>query len=291
MLFLEFIPGKWQWTLTLLSVFWSLGQLLASLLAWAFIVNYSCSGDNTDIPQYGVCIGGENQGWRYTFYTLGAITLAMWIARFFLFNLPESPKFLISKGRDAEAIAVLKEVAIRNGRPLPEGLITVAILRTAAGQDVDSMDAEEEFVQEKRGLASLADVPRDIIQAAKNFRLSNLKPDLSRVRPLYASPKLAYNTSCIFVLWAFIGLAYPLYNAFLPLYLQNNNVSSYSNDVSTVYSQYAYISICGVPGSIIAAFLVEREFLGEPRDASAAVIFSRLLCNASKARSYTANMQ
>lgn len=46
MLFLEFIPGSKQYLLTLLSVFWSLGQLFASLIAWAFIANYTCEGTN-----------------------------------------------------------------------------------------------------------------------------------------------------------------------------------------------------------------------------------------------------
>ncbi|CAE6429807.1 unnamed protein product [Rhizoctonia solani] len=34
-LFLEFIPGSHQWLLTLLSAWWSFGQLTASLIAWA----------------------------------------------------------------------------------------------------------------------------------------------------------------------------------------------------------------------------------------------------------------
>ena len=206
----EFLPGSKQYLLTLLSVFWAFGQLVASLLAWVFIVNYSCDGDNTDIANKGPCIAADNKGWRYTFYTLGALTLAMWVCRFVIFRLPESPKYLLSKGRDAEAIAVIKEVAIRNGRPLPDSALTVAILRTAAGQEVDNMDQDEEIPAERRGLASLLDAPREIIKAAKGFRLSNIKFDLSHVKPLFASTKLALNTSTIFVLWSFIGLAYPL---------------------------------------------------------------------------------
>ena len=39
-----------QWTLTLLSVWWAFGQLVASLISWVFIANYSC---NPSIP-FGV---------------------------------------------------------------------------------------------------------------------------------------------------------------------------------------------------------------------------------------------
>ncbi|PWN96524.1 MFS general substrate transporter [Tilletiopsis washingtonensis] len=256
MLFLEFIPGNKQYLLTLLSVFWSLGQLFASLIAWAFIANYSCEGDNSNIAEFGPCVG-NNAGWRYTFYTLGAVTFAMFFARFAIFQLPESPKFLLSEGRDAEAVAVVKEIAARNGRPLDDDILSVAILRSAAGED-ESMDANNEVVaHEKRGLAGIVDMPKQLFNAMRRIRPSTFKPDLRLVRPLFSSPKVAYNTSIIFILWAFIGLAYPLYNAFLPLFLERRGTTTGASDVNTVYSQYAYISICGVPGSIIAAFMVD----------------------------------
>ncbi|GJJ08718.1 hypothetical protein Clacol_002937 [Clathrus columnatus] len=101
-LYLEHIPQSHQWTLTLLSIWWAFGQLVASLIGWAFIANFSCP--NTTIP--GECKPENNQGWRYTMYTLGALTLAMFICRYFIFDLRESSKFLIAKGRDEEAIEV-----------------------------------------------------------------------------------------------------------------------------------------------------------------------------------------
>ena len=44
-------------------------------VAWAFLTNFS-----------------SHRGWRYLVYTMGAITLVMFIFRFFLFHLFESPK-------------------------------------------------------------------------------------------------------------------------------------------------------------------------------------------------------
>ncbi|PWN43691.1 MFS general substrate transporter [Ceraceosorus guamensis] len=261
MLFLEFIPGSKQYLLTLLSVFWSIGQLIASLVAWVFIVNYTCSGDNSDIATSGVCISSENQGWRYTFYTLGAVTLAGWFLRFVVFQLPESPKYLLSQGRDAEAVQVVKEIARRSGKELGDDILSVALLRSAAGEAHEMSDADE-IVPEKRGLAGLLAVPKQLFAAAKNFSPSHLKPDLKLVKPLFATPKLAYNTSIIFVLWSFIGLAYPLFNAFLPLYLESRSVGTGNASVNETYSQYAYISICGVPGSLIAAWMVEMPRSG-----------------------------
>jgi hypothetical protein len=42
------------------------------------------------------------------------------------------------------------------------------------------------------------------------------KVNLNHVKPLFATKKLAWSTSLIMAIWGFIGLAYPLYNAFIP---------------------------------------------------------------------------
>jgi hypothetical protein len=88
----------------MLSVWWPVGQLVASLgtlnridrevriqgltwviVAWGFIPNYSCTDPKN-------CKRADNMGWRYFILTLGALTFAMFICRFFLFHLYESPK-------------------------------------------------------------------------------------------------------------------------------------------------------------------------------------------------------
>ncbi|KAG6897020.1 hypothetical protein C0992_004665 [Termitomyces sp. T32_za158] len=38
--------------------------------------------------------------------------------RFVVFDLQESPKYLVAKGRDREAIAVLQHIAKRNGKTI-----------------------------------------------------------------------------------------------------------------------------------------------------------------------------
>lgn len=43
---------------------------------------------------------------RPTSYTLGCMTFLMFLARYALFTLQESPKYLIAKGRDQDAIEV-----------------------------------------------------------------------------------------------------------------------------------------------------------------------------------------
>ena len=55
-------------------------------------------------------------GWRYLLFTLGAITLFIFILRTVIFRFKESPKFLVYRGRDDKAIETLQYVARFNGR-------------------------------------------------------------------------------------------------------------------------------------------------------------------------------
>ena len=65
-------------------------------------------------PGEECCDPANNKGWRYLVFTLGAMTMVMFCCRFFLFHLFESPKFLLSRGRQAEAVATVHGIAYRN---------------------------------------------------------------------------------------------------------------------------------------------------------------------------------
>lgn len=54
-------------------------------------------------------------GWRYLLFTLGGITILVFVLRSVIFTFQESPKFLIYRGKDAEAIEVLHTMAQYNG--------------------------------------------------------------------------------------------------------------------------------------------------------------------------------
>lgn len=58
-------------------------------------------------------------GWRYLMFCLGGITLGVFLLRFLVFKFRESPQFLLSRGRDAEAIEVVRAIARMNGARPP----------------------------------------------------------------------------------------------------------------------------------------------------------------------------
>lgn len=123
---LEYTPQNKRYLLPLLSIFQPLGVVICSIIAYGFIPNYSCSpnfSETNPLPACNAvtdgqpcCTKASNMGWRYLLFTLGAATWAVFILRSILFRFQESPKFLVYRGKDAEAVEVLQAVAAYNGR-------------------------------------------------------------------------------------------------------------------------------------------------------------------------------
>lgn len=235
-LFLEFVPASHQWLLTVLSLFWAIGQLIASVIAWPLIVNFSCA-EGTYISS-GNCTKSQNMGWRYSLIAYGGLILLMFAARF-LFQMYESPKFLIARGRDAEAVEVVQKVAKANK---VECGLTLADLQAV---DVKYPMAEKEVKQAGNVM----------------LRESLSKFSLVHIKALFSTARMALSTSLIISIWSLIGLAYPLYNAFLPIYLNQRAVSS-GGGLNQTYRNYTIISACGIPGSVLGGLLVELPYIG-----------------------------
>ncbi|OLL25556.1 putative MFS-type transporter [Neolecta irregularis DAH-3] len=229
-LFLEFIPSSNQNLLTALSAWWCLGQLVASLVAWPLVGKYTCESAID-------CTRIKNIGWRYMYFVLGGLTLSMFICRYVIFHLWESPKWLLSQGRDADAMDVINEVATKN--------------------NMESKLVLKDFQQIDEELAINDDGHRIYASAAvKNLRETFHS---KHIKALYSTRKLGFSTSLIILLWGLIGLAYPLYNAFLPIYLRNHGSQIGASSIYETYRNFAIISACGVPGSVIASYLVNTR--------------------------------
>ena len=228
-LFLEFLPDASSALLTLLSVWWPVGQLASSLVAWFFITGWPV-----------------NLGWRYFVATIGVITFAMFIVRFFIFHLFESPKFLLNKGRQTEAVAVVHGIAYRNNT---KTWLTSEIM--------DKVASEDETAEQETPMFSA--VATSTVLKEKLMGISG-----ERLRPLFKTKTLGLATSLIWFCWATIGMGYPLFNAFLPQYFARHDgasdqVQSETTPISShTYSNYAITSVMGVPGSLLAAYLVDH---------------------------------
>ncbi|KAI0005637.1 membrane transporter [Xylariaceae sp. FL0662B] len=232
-LFLEFLPDASSALLTLLSVWWPVGQLVSSIFAWYFITQWPVE-----------------EGWRHFVLAIGIVTFAMFLIRFCVFHLFESPKYLLSQGRQSEAVAVVHGIAYRNKK------------KTWLTEEILDAVVDSESTEPIPGRVSTSYVLK---QNLTSFSLAHIKP-------LFQHRTLRITTLLIWFCWSTIGLGYPLFNAFLPQYLShggsevsaNDGAMSTSTTSAETYRNYAIISVVGVPGSLLAAYTVDHDspFLG-----------------------------
>ena len=178
--------------LTVLAVWWALGDMLSSLvrdlkhhyieftpdqldkIAWPLIGNYSCP------PAPEPCPFSSNKGWRYYLLAIGGLTMVIWILRLFAFNLPESPTYLISRGRDEDSVAVVHRVATINGKT--SGL-TMAQLK------------EAEFLATNSNPQS----GNKIVPSVSPRKISKFY--VNHVMPLFATRVLVYSMIILIIVW------------------------------------------------------------------------------------------
>jgi hypothetical protein len=107
------------------------------------------------------CTVSSNMGWRYEVIIIGGITLFIFFARFFIFTFHESPKFLLSKGREQEAIDVLHKIAAFNKAPTP----TLTIEHFRAIDNALGVEPSEQVAG-----SSAKEVTMKVFQSLKHLR-------------------------------------------------------------------------------------------------------------------------
>jgi Na+/melibiose symporter-like transporter len=125
------------------------------------------------------CTPKKNRGWRYLLFFMGGMTLMLFLIRFFLFSLHESPKFLMGQGKDEAAAISVQKLASDN-----------RVSTTFTSSDLSTISDTTE----------------------KPHTTAHL-------RSLFSTPKLIRSNLIIALMWFLTGLGFPLYNAFLPYFL------------------------------------------------------------------------
>ncbi|KAF2423200.1 MFS general substrate transporter [Tothia fuscella] len=228
--FLEYLPSKQQWLLTLMAAWWGLGQLIAGLFAWAFLPNFSC-------PKGGPCNKSNNQGWRYVWYAGGALVLLMSLLRVTIIRLKETPKYLIGEGKDEQVVETLQAIATKYNRPCSLTL-----------EKLQACGVTGEATGRRKSVGA---------HAKKRFSLGEVG---THIKGLFETRRIAISTSLIWFSWLLIGLAYPLYNVFLPTYLASRGAQFGDDSEYTTWRNYALVNFSGIGGPVLAGFMCHSRF-------------------------------
>ncbi|MCJ1354230.1 MAG: hypothetical protein MMC33_004217 [Icmadophila ericetorum] len=221
--FLEYLPSSKQWLLTLLACWWGIGQMVAGLVAWGPMSDFSCATVET-------CTYQNNKGWRIVFYSLGGLVLLMSVARVTVIRLKETPKYLLGQGRDREVVETLQWMATKYNRP--------------CSLTFEQLDA------------------CGIIHSSRSKNKVSIHELTIHFRGLFLTKTMAWSTTLIWLSWALIGLAYPLYNVFLPDYLKSRGAALGVTSNYIYWRNYAIIQMTSIWGPVLAGFMCKNRYLG-----------------------------
>ncbi|KAB8210158.1 major facilitator superfamily domain-containing protein [Aspergillus parasiticus] len=257
---IESLPASHQFLVTMQGAFWGLGQLVSAAVGWAFIAGYTCGtgpdaistsqalsthssraeGSTQSSQSSTSCHYVSNKGWRYVWWTFGCITLFLYLCRF-IFPFRETPKYLLSKRRDAEAAQLVNDIATYNKR-------RTWLNETSFARVDSTIDATE---------------PR---------RTPRLRSLIFALRPT--------GLPILCLLWALTGLTFPLHKTSLTTYLASSHnippITATTVTTPYLYSHYLYTSLCAIPGPIVAGMLIQTEPFGRKRTGSAIALLTGL---------------
>lgn len=153
----------------------------------------------------------------------------MSILRITVIRLKETPKFLIGEGRDEQCVETLQSIAAKYNRPCSltlEQLVACGFTNTG-----------------RRG---------SVAHASQRFSFAEV---LVHLKGLYATKRIGLSTTLIWFSWTLIGLAYPLYNVFLPSYLASRGADFGQTSAFITWRNYAIVNMCGIFGPVLAGYM------------------------------------
>ncbi|ETN38121.1 uncharacterized protein HMPREF1541_07745 [Cyphellophora europaea CBS 101466] len=236
---LECLPQNRRWLLPTLSIFQPLGVVICSAIAYGFIPKNSCGPDDscaTVEAGQRCCQKADNWGWRYTMFTLGAITMGVFLARFVIFRFQESAKWLLYRGRDEEAVKVLQYIAKYNKRECHVSL--------------ESFEA----LQDDTSSAGTGDSSRPVLGSGVLQKDAAIKDklvlELQRYKYLFSSWQMARFTILVWITYMWDYWGFSIAGSFLPTILirKGTDLGLTTDDT---YRSFVYIYLFGIPGVLL----------------------------------------
>ena len=259
-LFSEMSPLNKRWFLSFMAVFWSVGAVFTAGLAWVLV------------PR----IIAYQEGWRWLQGILAVCNGLFFLCRA---GIPESPRFLIVRGRYEEAEKVLLKIATLNKVQLPPFKLQVVVAdRASAETPLLSQPHEEEgstVINSHSVTTQHATYDEVLVAADGECRVdemsSSYRPLVSkrvnRLFQLFQEP-MTWTSIILLPVWFFTSLGFGGFSVFLPSFFEDKGIPP-----EDIYRNTFLMQAGGIPGILLATWLVET-FLGRKWTMSISLIIS-----------------
>ncbi|KZT51305.1 MFS general substrate transporter [Calocera cornea HHB12733] len=296
-LFIENVPHAKRYLLTALSVFFSLGAVVSSILGAVIIPSHSCP----EGPDEPCDVNTQNLGWKYVLGILGVFTAFMCLARIVFFRMRESPRYLVASGRHAEAVHSLRKIISFNGHDYPLTIDDITddpdieqgkVAQPAGNGDVrlslstrssqmvyhSTNESPDPHLSHTHSFATPVEeqtpqflpsrVPEVIPHATSQPKGAKIRAIPIIGRPLASwlermerlfTPEWRKTTILVWSAWALIALSYTMFNVFLPKLLESRAIQNGSGGRAQALKQYLFYAFAGVPGSLLGAWMIETR--------------------------------
>lgn len=172
-------------------------------------------------------------------YTLGALTLLVFILRSVIFRFQESPKFLLYRGRDAQAIEVLENIALYN--------------KTTCSLTLEQFQAVE---REHNALSGGAGLDSELPSWS-----GSAKQELARFKILFSSPQMVRLTTLVWLTYICDFTGFTVAGSYLPRIIALKNGALHLS-LDYTYRSYILIYLPGTIGVLLGSLLYRTPNIG-----------------------------
>jgi MFS family permease len=203
-LFLENVAVRHHYLLTALSVFFSIGAVLASVFAILILPSRSCPTPITEACNLEV----DNIGWRILLQASACATLIMFFSRFFLFKLHESPSWLVAEGRETDAAIILEKIAKSNGTEMSFRAEDIAADKPEEATAMLSRNEGDGDVEDQADVKAV----RPLLTGLPVSVQTSVSDYMERLDKLFTAP-WRRTTVLVWLIWALFSAAFTIFNA------------------------------------------------------------------------------
>jgi len=172
-------------------------------------------------------------------YTLGGLTLLVFVLRSVVFRFQESPKFLLYRGKDAQAIEVLENIALYN--------------KTTSSLTLEQLQAVE---REHNSLLGSDNSKQEMPTWPDSIRA-----ELARFKILFSSPQMIRLTTLVWLTYICDFTGFTVAGSYLPRIIALKNGELHLS-LDYTYRSYILIYLPGTIGVLLGSLLYRSPNIG-----------------------------